>query len=103
MKSRLGLKLTYIANHWEGLKVFLRDGRVEMDSNPVEDGIRPTALGRKNHLVAGHDEGGCSWASIASLVGTCRTNDIDPQSYLTSTLEAIANGHPQSRFDELLS
>ena len=59
-KSRLGLKLTYIANHWEGLKVFLRDGRVEMDSNPVEDGIRPTALRRKHHLVAGHDEGGCS-------------------------------------------
>jgi hypothetical protein len=59
-KSRLGLKLTYIANHWEGLKVFLRDGRVEMDSNPVEDGIRPTALRRKHHLFAGHDEGGCS-------------------------------------------
>lgn len=101
-KSRLGEKLTYIANHWEGLKVFLRDGRVEMDSNPVENRIRPIALGRKNHLFAGHDEGGWSWALIASLVGTCRMNDIDPLSYLTSTLEAIANGHPQSRLDELL-
>jgi transposase len=75
---------------------------VEMDSNPVENRIRPIALGRKNHLFAGHDEGGCSWALIASLVGTCRMNDIDPLSYLTSTLEAIANGHPQSRLDELL-
>jgi transposase len=74
-----------------------------MDTNPVEDGIRPTALGRKNHLFAGHDEGGCSWASIASLVGTCRMDDIEPLRYLTSTLERIANGYPQSRLDELLS
>ena len=33
-KSRLGEHLTYIANCWGGLQVFLSDGRVEMDSNP---------------------------------------------------------------------
>ena len=32
-KSRLGEKLAYIGNHWAGLKVFLTDGRVEMDNN----------------------------------------------------------------------
>lgn len=44
-KSRLGEKLTYIANHWAGLQTFLNDGRVEMDSNPVENLIRPIAVG----------------------------------------------------------
>ena len=39
-KSRLGEKLAYIARHWDGLKVFLDDGRVEMDSNSVENLIR---------------------------------------------------------------
>jgi transposase len=70
-KSRLGEKLSYIHNHWAGLQVFLTDGRVEIDSNPVENRIRPIALGRKNHLFCGHDEGGRSWARIASLIETC--------------------------------
>jgi transposase len=101
-KSRLGEKLSYIHNHWDGLKVFLTDGCVEMDNNPVENRIRPLALGRKNFLFCGHDEGGRSWARIASLVETCKINGVDPLSYLTATLEALANGHPKSRLDELL-
>jgi transposase len=101
-RSRLGEKLSYIANHWEGLQVFLTDGRVEMDSNAVENKIRPLVLGRKNHLFAGHDEGARSWSRIASLVETCKINDVNPFDYLKNTLEAIANGHPQSRLSELL-
>jgi transposase/regulator of replication initiation timing len=101
-KSRLGEKLTYIHNQWPGLQVFLTDGRVEMDSNPVENRIRPVALGRKNFLFAGHHEGGRVWARMASLIATCKLNDIEPFSYLTRTLEAIVNGHPKSRIDELL-
>jgi transposase len=101
-KSRLSEKLSYIHNHWAGLQVFLTDGRVEIDNNPVENRIRPIALGRKNHLFCGHDEGGRSWARIASLIETCKLNGVDPLAYLTATLTAIANGHPRSRLDELL-
>ena len=101
-KSRLGEKLAYIANCWGGLTVFLTDGHVEMDNNPVENRIRPLALGRKNHLFAGHDEGAHAWACIASLIETCKLNDVEPLGYLTATLEAIAQGHPMSRLDELL-
>ena len=101
-KSRLGEKLTYIANHWDGLQVFLADGRVEIDSNAVENLIRPIALNRKNALFAGHDEGGKSWGRIASLIETAKINDIDPFAYLRSTLERIAQGHPENRLDELL-
>jgi len=101
-KSRLGEHLTYIANCWGGLQVFLNDGHVEMDSNPVENRIRPLALGRKNHLFAGHDEGAKAWACTASLIETCKLNDVEPLGYLTATLEAIAQGHPMKRLDELL-
>ena len=55
-RSRLGEKLTYIANQWEGLVGFLYDGRVEMDTNFVENRIRPVKLTAKNALFAGHDE-----------------------------------------------
>jgi transposase len=101
-KSRLGEKLRYIKTHWDGLQVFLTDGRVEIDSNPVERTIRPIALNRKNALFAGHDEGGKNWGKIASLIETCKLNGIEPFAYLKATLEAIAAGHPKSQIDELM-
>jgi len=101
-KSPLGEALAYIAKYWDGLKLFLIDGRIEIDNNSVERTIRPIALNRKNALFAGHDTGAENWATIASLVETCKLNTVDPQAYLTATLTAIVNGHKQSRIDELL-
>lgn len=101
-KSRLGEKLAYIHRHWDGLQTFLHDGRVEIDSNNVENLIRPIALNRKNALFAGHDEGGRTWGRIASLIETAKINNVEPFAYLKATLEAIADGHPKSRIDELL-
>ena len=101
-KSRLGEKLTYIHNHWDGLQTFLTDGCVEIDNNRVENLIRPIALNRKNALFAGHDEGGIAWGRTASLIETCKINGVEPFAYLKATLTAIANGHPQSKLDDLL-
>ena len=101
-KSPLGEALKYIAKYWDGLRLFLTDGRIEIDNNSVERTIRPIALNRKNALFAGHDTGAENWATIASLIETCKLNTVDPQAYLTSTLTAIVNGHKQSRIDELL-
>ena len=101
-RSRLGEKLTYIANQWEGLVVFLYDGRVEMDTNFVENRIRPVKLTAKNALFAGHDEGAAAWGRIASLLETCKMNEVEPYVWLKSTLEKIDGDHPQSRVRELL-
>ena len=101
-KSRLGEALAYIARYWDGLGVFLDDGRVEMDSNAVENRIRPLALTRKNALFAGHDEGAAAWGRIPSLIETAKMNGVEPYAYLKATLEAIAAGHPASRIDDLL-
>jgi transposase len=49
--------IRYAITHWEGLTVFLGDGRIELDTNPVERAMRPIALNRKNALFAGSDEG----------------------------------------------
>jgi transposase len=53
-------------------------------------------------LFAGHDEGGRNWGIIASLIETAKVNGVEPFAYLKATLEAIANGHPAARLDELL-
>ena len=87
---------------WDGLSLFVGDGRVEMDSNIVERAIRPVALNRKNALFAGSDGGGEHWAILASLIETCKLNGIDPQGYLTDVITRIVQGHSNSRLDELL-
>ena len=68
----------------------------------VERAIRPIALNRKNALFAGSDGGGEHWATIASLVETCKLNGVDPQAYLAEVIARIVAGHPQSQIDDLL-
>lgn len=101
-KSPTGEALKYISKYWDGLILFLDDGRIEMDSNAVERTIRPIALQRKNALFAGHDAGAQNWAMLASLIETCKLNQIEPHSYLTSVLSAIVNGHKQKDIKQLL-
>lgn len=101
-RSEMGKAVTYLLNHWDGLTLFLDHGRIEMDTNLVENQIRPLTLTRKNALFAGHDEGGRSWACLASLIATCKLNAVEPHAWLKATLEAIANGHPMSAIDDLM-
>lgn len=101
-KSPLGEALASIAKYSDGLKLFLTDGRIEVDNNSVERTIRPIALNRKNALFANHDAGAENWGTMASLVETCKLNGVDPLAYLTSTLTAIVKGHKQNGIGELL-
>jgi transposase len=101
-KSTIAEAIRYALSRWDGLIRFLDDGRIEIDSNVVERSIRPIALGRKNHLFAGSDGGGEHWAVIASLIETCKMNDVDPEAYLRDVLAKIVARHPMSRVDELL-
>ena len=94
--------LRYALERWDGLTLCLEDGRVEMDSNPVERMIKPIVLTRKNSLFAGHDDAAQNWAVVASLIQTCRLHGIDPQAYLTDILTRLVNLWPNSRIDELL-
>ena len=84
VKSSLAGPIRYTLGHWKGLTLFLSDGRVEVDNNTVERGIRPIPLGRKNSLFAGSDSGGERWAVLASLINTAKLHDIDPQTYLAT-------------------
>ena len=101
-KSKLAEAIRYAISRWTGLCRFLDDGCIEIDNNVVERSIRPLALNRKNALFAGSDGGAEHWATIASLIQTCKLNGVDPQTYLADVIDRIVAGHPQSRLDELL-
>jgi hypothetical protein len=73
-----------------------------LDTNPVENQIRPIALTRKNALFAGNEVGAENWAMLASLVATCKTANVNPVDYIAATLCAILDGHPQSRIEDLM-
>ena len=75
----------------------------EIDNNIVERAIRPIVLNRKNALFAGSDGGAGHWATIASLVETCKLNGVDPQTYLADVLARIVNDHQNNRIDDLMS
>jgi len=101
-KSVIAEAIRYGLNHWDGLTRFLEDGRIELDTNIVERGVRPIVLNRKNALFAGHDQGAENWAAIASLVETCKLHGVDPQAYFADVLTKLVNLWPESRLDELL-
>jgi transposase len=99
-KGKLAKAIRHALARWDGLSLFLEDGRVEIDSNTVERSIRPIALNRKNALFAGSG-GGEHGAVLASPIKTCKLNGADPQAYLADVITRIVRGHPNGRLDEL--
>jgi transposase len=101
-KSNTAKALRYALRHWDGLTLYLDDGRIEMDTNAVERAMRPIKLNAKNSLFAGCDDGAESWAVLASLIETCKLNGVSAEHWLSDVLAKLVNGWPAARLDELL-
>ena len=100
-KSAIGKALAYSLERWKRLSLYTQNGMLNIDNNPVENSIRPVALGRKNYLFAGSHEAAQRSAMLYSLLGTCKMHGIEPYNWLRNTLEKIAT-HPINRIKELL-
>jgi hypothetical protein len=101
-KSALAIAFRYAINRREALSRFVTDGRLEVDNNIAENGMRIIALGRKNFLFAGSDTGGDRAAAIYTIVQTAKLNGVNPEAYLKHTLAKIAEGHPINKIDQLM-
>ena len=91
-QSRMGLAAQYALGRWSVLTRFAQPGygHVEIDNNPVENCIRPTALGKKNWLFIGHPDAGWKAAVLYSVLGTCKLLKINPELYLAWVLPKLA-------------
>ncbi len=101
-KSKLAEAIRYARSQRTVLGRFLEDGRVEINSNIVERAIRPQAITRKNSLFAGSAGGGRTWASVATMLQTCKMNGVDPNAWAKQTLERIANRWPNKDIEALM-
>ncbi len=100
-KSPIGKALAYSIERWEKLSLYTQEGMLNIDNNPVENSIRPVALGRKNYLFAGSHEAARRSGMLYSLLGTCKMHCIEPYAWLKDVLGKIAD-HPINQIQELL-
>lgn len=100
-KSPMGKAIEYTLSRIETLKIYTTNGALQIDNNLTENAIRPVALGRKNYLFAGSHQAAQHAAIFYSLFATCKAKNINPQQWLSTTLQKIGN-HPINRIEELL-
>ncbi len=100
-KSAIAKALQYSIGRWKELSIYITDGKLKIDNNPVENSIRPVAIGRKNYLFAGSHEAAQRSAMLYSLLGTCKLNNINPFIWLRDILKRLPTQHI-NKIDELL-
>jgi transposase len=100
-KSELAKAIRYMLGRSASLRLFLTDGRVEMDQSTVERAIRPQKLTVKNALFAGSDGGARHWAIVATLIETAKMCGVEPFAYLKDVLTRITAGHTINKIAEL--
>ncbi|MEO7767933.1 MAG: IS66 family transposase [Ferruginibacter sp.] len=99
--SPIGKAIAYTLPRMDKLTVYTTDARLNIDNNPVENAIRPVAIGRKNYLFAGSHEAAQRAAMMYSFFNTCRLHKINPYEWLKYVLENM-HLHTSSNLHELL-
>lgn len=87
--SPIGAAMAYFLKRWDKLIVYTTNGSLKIDNNPVENAVRPVAIGRKNYLFAGSHEAAQRAAMVYSLLATCRYHNINPYDWLKDILERM--------------
>lgn len=99
VKSPLTTAVGYALQRWDKLSNYTTESQLQIDNNLVENAMRPVALGRKNYLFAGSNEGGKRLALFYSLLETCKKHELNPLEYVHDILERM----PTTKMSELRS
>jgi len=89
-KSPIFAAVRYALNQWDALYRYIDDGRLEIDNNAAERALRGVAIGRKNWLFCGSEEGGRTAAVMFTLISSAVRNKLDPWAYLRDVLARLA-------------
>jgi transposase len=100
-QSSMNKAIGYALKLRRKLALYTKDGRLPIDNNLAENAIRPIALGRKNWMFLGSENGGQTAAILMTFCTTCRRLKINTWEYFKDVLQRI-NTHPMSKIDDLL-
>jgi transposase len=101
-QSLTGKALHYMDGQWPKLMRVLDDGRIPLDTNLVENAIRPFVIGRKNWLFADTVAGARASANLYGLIETAKANGIEPGLYLAFLFEVLPTLTSADQLDALL-
>jgi len=79
--QQLAKACSYTLKRWDALNAYLHHGHVRIDNNPVENKIRPAALGRKNWMFVGHPSAGWRTGVFYTIMANCALHDLNPFDY----------------------
>jgi transposase len=88
-QSLTGKAMAYMNRQWPKLVRVLDDGRIPLDTNLVENAIRPFVVGRKNWLFADTMAGARASANLYGLIETAKANRIEPGRYLAHLFDVL--------------
>jgi transposase len=97
-----GKALAYLDHQWPKLVRVLDDGRVPLDTNAVENAIRPFVVDRKNWLFADTVRGAEVSANLYSLIQTAKANGLEPTAYLRHIFTALPCATTLAEIEPLL-
>lgn len=100
--SLLGQALHYLHGQWPKLVRFLGSGTWPLDSNPVENAIRPFVVGRRSWLFADTVGGANASANLYSLIETAKANNIEPYRYLVALFKQLPLAQTVDDYEALL-
>ena len=100
--GKIGKAIRYCLSNWTELTNYLKDGRIEIDNNLLENAIRPFAIGRKNWLFMGSPAGAKAGAIFYSLIETCKAHNIEPYKYFCAMLHRIRLCKADEDYQKLL-
>lgn len=101
-KEPLAMAIKYALSLWTRVRRYTEDGNYHIDSNPVEQGQRPSALGRKNYLFSQNDKGAEDNAIFYTFIVSCENLGVNPFLWLKHTLENIRPGMDEQELIQLL-
>ena len=100
-QSPIRQAINYTLNGWEALCRYTEDGDFNIDNNVAEQLMRPIAVGRKNWLFFGSDNGGRTAASLMTITQSAKRHGLNAFTYLKDVIARISD-HPANQLHELL-
>jgi transposase len=101
-QSLTGKALGYLDKQWPKLVRYIEDGRLRIDTNLVENAIRPFVVGRKGWLFSDTVRGAEASANLYSLIETAKANGLEPYAYLRRVFQELPKAETLAEVELLL-